>query len=203
KIATTRMRIMTGGFPEDAALLLLKAGASCLIMSLQHQDRAFIHGHHFRPAALRMAAVSVSQTFSSLLRRERTRRKAAAPSGAPITKGWIPMTTVVASRAGSARASLAVNFREVVHSVRTGNADVAKPQRFAEDRMDTHKNARLTPKGREEMVRAVVDRGMSKAAAARQFNTTPKTVGKWAGRFCAEGVDGLRDRSSRPLSSPS
>ena len=67
--------------------------------------------------------------------------------------------------------------------------------------MDTHKNARLTPKGREEMVRAVVDRGMSNAAAAHQFNTTPKTVSKWVGRFCAEGVDGLRDRSSRPLSS--
>ena len=33
--------------------------------------------------------------------------------------------------------------------------------------MDTHKNARLTPKGREEMVRAVVDRGMSNAEAAR------------------------------------
>ena len=58
--------------------------------------------------------------------------------------------------------------------------------------MDTHKNARLTPKGREEMVRAVADRGMSKAAAAHQFNTTPKTVGKWVDRFCAEGVDGLR-----------
>ena len=95
-----------------------------------------------------------------------------------------------------------MNFQEVVHSIRTGNADVAKPQRFAEDRMDTHKNARLTPKGREEMVRAVVDRGMTKAAAARQFNTTPKTVGKWVDRFLAEGVGGLRDRSSRPLSSP-
>src|SRR6266436_10095943 len=57
--------------------------------------------------------------------------------------------------------ALGVNFQEVVHSARTGNADVAKPQRFAEDRMDTHKNARLTPKGREEMVRAVVDRGMT------------------------------------------
>ena len=68
--------------------------------------------------------------------------------------------------------------------------------------MDTHKNARLAPKGREEMVRAVVDRGLSKAAAARQFNTTIKTVGKWVGRFLAEGVEGLRDRSSRPLSSP-
>ena len=68
--------------------------------------------------------------------------------------------------------------------------------------MDTHKNARLTPKGREEMVRAVVDHGMSKAAAARRFNTTSKTVAKWVDRFSAEGVDGLRDRSSRPLSSP-
>ena len=69
--------------------------------------------------------------------------------------------------------------------------------------MDTHKNARLTPKGREEMVRAVVDYGLSKAAAARQFNTTAKTVAKWVERFRALGVDGLRDRSSRPLLSAS
>ena len=69
--------------------------------------------------------------------------------------------------------------------------------------MDTHKNARLTPKGREEMVRAVVDHGLSKAEAARCYNTTPKTVTKWVERFRKEGVDGLRDRSSRPLSSPS
>ena len=69
--------------------------------------------------------------------------------------------------------------------------------------MDTHKNARLTPKGREEMVRAVVDYGLSKAAAARQFNTTAKTVAKWVERFRALGVEGLRDRSSRPLSSNS
>ncbi len=69
--------------------------------------------------------------------------------------------------------------------------------------MDTHKNARLTPKGREEMVRAVVHRGLSKAAAARQFNTSPKTVSKWVKRFRELGVDGLHDRSSRPLSSPS
>jgi transposase InsO family protein len=69
--------------------------------------------------------------------------------------------------------------------------------------MDTHKNARLTPKGREDMVRAVVDDGQSCAAAARKFNTTSKTVAKWAKRFRAKGVDGLRDRSSRPLSSDS
>ena len=69
--------------------------------------------------------------------------------------------------------------------------------------MNTHKNAPLTPKGREAMVRSVVDGGLSKAAAARQFNITPKTVAKWVERFRAEGVDGLRDRSSRPLSLPS
>ena len=71
------------------------------------------------------------------------------------------------------------------------------------DRMNTHNNARLTPKGREEMVRAVVDHGLSKAAAARRFNTTSKTVAKWVDRFNAQGLEGLRDRSSRPLSLPS
>ena len=44
--------------------------------------------------------------------------------------------------------------------------------------------------------------GCPKAEAARRFNTTPKTVAKWVERFEAEGVDGLRDRSSRPHSSP-
>jgi transposase len=69
--------------------------------------------------------------------------------------------------------------------------------------MDTHKNAPLTAKGREAMVRAVVEGGLSQAAAARQFNVTPKTVAKWVLRFRAEGVAGLQDRSSRPRSSPS
>ena len=69
--------------------------------------------------------------------------------------------------------------------------------------MDTHKNAPLTPKGREAMVRSVIEGGLNKAVAARQFNTTAKTVAKWVGRFRAEDVDGLRDRSSRPLSLPS
>ena len=69
--------------------------------------------------------------------------------------------------------------------------------------MNTHNNARLTAKGREDMVRAVVDHGLRKAAAARQFNTTPKTVAKWVARFKTQGVVGLRDRSSKPLSLPS
>src|SRR5258707_7221941 len=70
------------------------------------------------------------------------------------------------------------------------------------DQMNNHKTAPLTPKGREAMVRCV-EAGLSKAAAARQFNTTPRTVAKWVERFRTGGVDGLRDRSSRPLSLPS
>ena len=69
--------------------------------------------------------------------------------------------------------------------------------------MDTHKNASLTPKGREAMVRRVIEDGLSKASAARRFNTTPKTVAKWVERFRAEGDAGLQDRSSKPRSSPS
>ncbi|EHR01036.1 transposase [Bradyrhizobium sp. WSM471] len=53
------------------------------------------------------------------------------------------------------------------------------------------------------MVQSVVEGGLSQADAAYQFNTTPKTVAKWVKRFRGEGVDGLRDRSSRPHSSPS
>src|SRR6476659_8272307 len=69
--------------------------------------------------------------------------------------------------------------------------------------MNVHKNAPLTPKGREAMARSVVEGGLSRADAAYQFNTTPKTAAKWVKRFRAEGAEGLRDRSSRPLSSPS
>jgi transposase len=69
--------------------------------------------------------------------------------------------------------------------------------------MNVHKNALLTPKGREAMVRSVVEGGLTQAAAADLFNTTPKTVAKWVQRFREEGVNGLLDRSSRPHSSPS
>src|SRR6267154_1149041 len=55
------------------------------------------------------------------------------------------------------------------------------------DQMNSHKNAPLTPKGREAMVRCV-EAGLSKAAAARQFNTTPRTVAKWVERFRTGGV---------------
>ena len=68
--------------------------------------------------------------------------------------------------------------------------------------MDVHKNARLTPRGREEMVLVVVEQGLTTAQAARRFFTSAKTVKKWVERYQELGVAGLRDRSSRPHSSP-
>ena len=50
-------------------------------------------------------------------------------------------------------------------TVQTQEAEVAKLQGFPEDRMDIHKNARLTPKGRERIVRQVLSGQTPKAAA--------------------------------------
>lgn len=69
--------------------------------------------------------------------------------------------------------------------------------------MDIHKNAALTVRGREEMAKRVLVDGLSKSAAAAEFRVSAKTVAKWVSRFREHGVEGLGDRSSRPLSSPS
>ena len=63
--------------------------------------------------------------------------------------------------------------------------------------MNIHKNARLTPLGRERIVRQVLS-GQTPEAAARAAGVCPRTARKWVARFEAEGVDGLKDRSSRP-----
>jgi transposase InsO family protein len=63
--------------------------------------------------------------------------------------------------------------------------------------MDVHKNAPLTPAGRELMVRRVL-LGQTPKAVATAFGVCPKTVNKWVVRFRAEGAAGLLDRSSRP-----
>ena len=59
--------------------------------------------------------------------------------------------------------------------------------------MDTQKNAPLTPKGREMMVRAVIDCGLPKAAVAARFNIAAKTVAKWVRRFRVKGVQVYAD----------
>jgi transposase len=67
--------------------------------------------------------------------------------------------------------------------------------------MDIHKNARLSLRGREDLVR-LVGEGLTRKAAAAAFRVSPKTVSKWVGRYLASGSAGLVDRSSRPRHSP-
>jgi transposase InsO family protein len=64
--------------------------------------------------------------------------------------------------------------------------------------MDIHQNARLTPRGRAELVRRVLVEGLAPKVVAAAFGVTVKTVKKWVERFQLEGPDGLVDRSSRP-----
>jgi len=66
--------------------------------------------------------------------------------------------------------------------------------------MDIHKNARLTPHSRADLVRRVLERGEIPKAVATAFGISTKTVHKWVARFQAGGPDGLHDRSSRPHS---
>jgi len=68
--------------------------------------------------------------------------------------------------------------------------------------MNVHKNARLTPRRREEMARAVVEGRLSKAHAAVRYAVTPKVVARWVERYKAEGGAGMVDRSSRPANCP-
>lgn len=68
--------------------------------------------------------------------------------------------------------------------------------------MGIHKNAPLTPAGREILVRRVLDEGQAPRTVALAMGICVKTVRKWVGRFQAEGVAGLEDRSSRPHHSP-
>lgn len=65
----------------------------------------------------------------------------------------------------------------------------------------THRNARLTPLTRRELVEQVVA-GWTQAEVARQFRVSRATVAKWVRRFRAEGRAGLEDRSSAPHRHP-
>jgi transposase InsO family protein len=67
--------------------------------------------------------------------------------------------------------------------------------------MNIHKNARLTPYRREDLVTRAT-RGEPVAGLAQQFGVSLRTARKWLARYRAEGVAGLQDRSSRPHASP-
>ena len=66
------------------------------------------------------------------------------------------------------------------------------------DRMNVHKNARLTPHSRAELVRRVLQENQPTAAVAAAFGVSQKTARKWVRRHQMEGAAGLLDRSSRP-----
>jgi len=63
--------------------------------------------------------------------------------------------------------------------------------------MNLHKNARLTPHGRERVVR-LARSGQTPKAIAAAAGVCPRTVRKWLKRYREEGLAGLSDRSSRP-----
>src|SRR5258708_34164737 len=63
--------------------------------------------------------------------------------------------------------------------------------------MNMHKNARLTPRGRERIVRQVAS-GQTPEAVAEAAGICPRTVRKWVDRHRREGLAGLQDRSSPP-----
>jgi transposase InsO family protein len=63
--------------------------------------------------------------------------------------------------------------------------------------MDIHKNARLTPHGRERLAKMILS-GQTPQAASEAAGVCPRTAAKWRDRFEQEGLAGLQDRSSRP-----
>jgi transposase len=66
----------------------------------------------------------------------------------------------------------------------------------------SHANACLTPKGRLNLARCVVEDGWSLRRAADRFQVSVPTAQRWASRFRELGEAGMVDRSSRPRCSP-
>jgi transposase len=64
--------------------------------------------------------------------------------------------------------------------------------------MNVHKNARLTPFGRERVVKQVLQQVLTPAAASAAAGVSLRTIYKWLSRFRNEGAAGLRDRHSKP-----
>jgi transposase InsO family protein len=68
--------------------------------------------------------------------------------------------------------------------------------------MNSHKHARLTPKGRALLISRVLEDGWTVCAASDAAGVSKRTGFKWLARFRAEGAAGLADRSSCPLRRP-
>ena len=68
--------------------------------------------------------------------------------------------------------------------------------------MNSHKHARLTPRGRALLVSRVLQEGWTLRAAAEAAGISVRTGSKWLARYRQHGAAGLVDRSSRPRCSP-
>jgi transposase InsO family protein len=68
--------------------------------------------------------------------------------------------------------------------------------------MNSHKLARLTPKGRALLICRVLEEGWTVVAATAAAGVSERTGYKWLARFRDEGESGLADRSSRPHCCP-
>ena len=66
-----------------------------------------------------------------------------------------------------------------------------------------HANAPLTLTGRLRMVTRHLSDGIPKSHVAAEFRVSRPTVTTWVTRYLAEGEEGLKDRTSRPVQSPS
>lgn len=65
-----------------------------------------------------------------------------------------------------------------------------------------HRNAPLTPTGRERLARCVVEDEWPLRRAAERFNVSVRTAARWSQRYREWGGAGMVDRSSRPHHSP-
>ena len=68
--------------------------------------------------------------------------------------------------------------------------------------MQLHSSARTTPYTRELMVRRVLERAEPVKDTAERFGVSRQTVYKWLRRYDMHGIQGLRDRTSRPRRAP-
>ena len=68
--------------------------------------------------------------------------------------------------------------------------------------MNVHKNAKLTPAGRAELVRRVLFEKETVREVSRSTRVSERTVRKWVHRYQTGGLSSLEDRSSRPRRSP-
>ena len=68
--------------------------------------------------------------------------------------------------------------------------------------MNSHRLARTTFAGRALIAERVLREGWTVVEAAEALGISERTVYKWLERFGAEGIAGLKDRSSRPRGQP-